>query len=67
MPRRVFDLELSEEFVVLMRSVAQGATRPVTDVEMLQRWLAHGLAYDALKPPVEAGQIINQFVRITRK
>ena len=67
MTRRAYDLILSEEAVMLLRMIAQGSSRPMTDVDMIKRFLANGIAYDAKKPQEEAAQLVNQFFRVIPK
>lgn len=64
---KIYELRIEDEFYGLMNGIARGSSSPISGDELLKRWLAIGLAYDAQKTGVESGAMINQFLRITRK
>jgi hypothetical protein len=62
-----YDLTISDEMEMLMRAIMRGATRPITMEELLKRWLAKGLSFDAVRPEEQGETIVRNFVKLQRK
>lgn len=65
--RRAFEIIPEEEFLFIMRGIRAGSSWPISEVELLKRWLSIGMSYDIRRSPEQCAKFLESFARIEMK